>query len=434
MPTTLTSDRNVSLLRRWVLLSFVYFIIAGCMGAFLRLQLFHPVASINYKYFLHGHSHLAFLGWVFNALFVALLYAYLPTQVKRYQLLFSLLQVSVVGMLISFPLQGYATISITFSTLHIFLSYAFAYRFLRDVRREAFVQEKHTLSIAFVKWSLFFMVLSSVGPFALGAIMAKGLAGTSLYQLAIYFYLHFQYDGWFSFAVFGLFFWIFETHQIPISPKAGQYFLLSMAISCMPAYALSTLWTHPPVWVYVVAALSALVQLIALFFLIRLLYISRMDLKKLFEKRVFHLLLFAGMAFTIKTFLQLFASFPAIADMAFLIRNFTIGYLHLIFLGFITVFLIGWFAAQKFLQLNNTLAIWGIRLLLVGFTGSELYIFLQPLFFTSGWGAIPLYDPVLFIFSVLMPIGTILLIWQSYRNSTCYQTDTESVRHSVNNL
>lgn len=396
------------------------------MGAFLRLQLFYPVASINYKYFLHGHSHLAFLGWVFNALFVALLYAYLPSQVKRYQLLFSLLQVSVVGMLVSFPLQGYAAVSITFSTLHIFLSYAFAYRFLRDIRSEAFVQKKHALSIAFVKWSLFFMVLSSLGPFALGAVVAKGLAGTSLYQLAIYFYLHFQYDGWFSFAVFGLFFWLLETHQIHFNQKAGRYFLLSMAISCMPAYALSTLWTHPPVWVYLGAALSAVLQLIALFFLIRMLFIIRKDLKSLFEKRIFHLLFFAGMAFSIKTFLQLIGSFPAIADMAFLVRNFTIGYLHLIFLGFITVFLIGWFAAQKFLQLNKTLAIWGIRLLLVGFVSSELYIFLQPVFFKYGWGAIPLYNPVLFTFSVLMPIGTGFLVWASFRNKTSSQVQKDS--------
>lgn len=303
MPTTLNSDTHISLFRRWVLLSFVYFIIAGCMGAFLRLQSFHPVASINYKYFLHGHSHLAFLGWVFNALFVALLYAYLPTQVKRYQALFGLLQVSVIGMLISFPLQGYAAVSITFSTLHIFLSYAFAYKFLQDIRREALIQQKHALSVVFVKWSLFFMILSSLGPFALGAIMAKGLAGTNLYQLAIYFYLHFQYDGWFSFALFGLFFWILETSKIHFNQNPGRYFLLGMAISCTPAYALSTLWTHPPLWVYIVATLSAILQLIALFFLIRLLYPVRKDLKSLFKKQVFYLLFFAGMAFSIKTVL-----------------------------------------------------------------------------------------------------------------------------------
>jgi hypothetical protein len=403
------------------------------MGAFLRLQSFYPVLNINYKYFLHGHSHLAFLGWVFNALFVALLYAYLPSKVKPYQVLFSLLQISVIGMLISFPLQGYAAISITFSTLHIFLSYAFAYKFLQDIRREATIQQKNALSIAFVKWSLFFMVMSSLGPFALAMVMAKALAGTHFYQLAIYFYLHFQYDGWFSFAVFGLFFWVLETNQIYFNQKPGRYFLLSMAIACIPAYALSTLWTHPPVWVYSIAALSAVLQMMALLFLIRLLYSIGKDLKMLLKNRVFNLLIFAGMAFGVKTILQLFGSFPAIADMAFLVRNFTIGYLHLIFLGFITVFLIAWFASQGFLKLHNKLATWGVRLLLAGFAGSEMYIFLQPLFFKYGWGAIPFYNSALCIFSLLMPLGTSLFVWASFPRNNAYSTAKEMVKHSINN-
>lgn len=93
------------------------------MGAFLRLMMLLPVAGLDYNHFLHGHSHLAYLGWIFNAIFVALLYAYLPGHLKKYRLLFWLLQVAVIGMLISFPIQGYAAVSISFSTLHIFLSY-----------------------------------------------------------------------------------------------------------------------------------------------------------------------------------------------------------------------------------------------------------------------------------------------------------------------
>lgn len=422
MAVMLTYDSNLRLLHRWAILSFVYFIIAGCMGAFLRLQLFSPVANINYKYFLHGHSHLAFLGWAFNALFVALLYAYLPAQVKRYLVLFGLLQVSVIGMLISFPLQGYAAISITFSTLHIFLSYAFAYQFFKDIRRETFIQEKHALSMSFIKWALFFMVLSSLGPFALAAVMAKGLASSPLYGLAIYFYLHFQYDGWFTFAVFGLFFWLLESNSITYNSVLGKYFLWMMISSCLPAYALSALWIHPPLWVYMVAALSAIVQVIALCILIGLFFPIRKNIRQLLNNQIFNLTTFAGIAFSIKNILQLLATIPAIADMAYRVRNFNIGYLHLIFLGFVTVFLIAWYAQQGFLHLNRKLAKVGVSLLMAGFVGSEACIFLQPLFFKYNWGAIPFYHPMLFIFSVLMPAGISLVVGASFKRNKTHNT------------
>jgi hypothetical protein len=410
MPTVQVSDEHFLIFRRWALLSFFWFVVAGCMGAFLRLQLFHPVADINYKYFLHGHSHLAFLGWVFNALFVCLLYAYIPAKVKRYRVLFWLLQVTVVGMLISFPLQGYAAVSITFSTLHIFLSYGFAYLFLKDVRKESQAHEKHRLSLSFARWSLFFMVLSSLGPYALGVVMARGLAGTPLYQLSIYFYLHFQYDGWFTFAVFGLFFWWLEKHKLAFSHTKGRYFLWMMVTACMPAYAISTLWTHPPVWVYLVAAFAALLQMIALVIFLRIMIPLRKQLKIVLGKGVLYLVLFAAMAFVLKTFMQFFSTLPAIADLGFTVRNFTIGYLHLIFLGLVTVFLVAYFSRQGFLHLHNQLSKVGIGLLLFGFAGSEIYLFLQPLFFMYGLGAIPAYFPSLLAFSLLMPLGAGLVL------------------------
>jgi hypothetical protein len=376
------------------------------MGAFLRLQMFHPVADINYKYFLHGHSHLAFLGWIFNALYLSLIYAFIPAQVKRYQVLFWLLQVSVIGMLISFPIQGYAAVSIVFSTLHIFLSYGFAYRFLKDTGKQALLKTRHSVSLPFVQWSLFFMVLSSLGPFAIGAVIAKGLAGTPLYQLSIYFYLHFQYDGWFTFAVFALFFWWLEKHNISFPVRQGRYFLWLMVIACLPAYAISTLWTHPPVWLYLVAAMAAFLQAIAFILFIRLVFPLRKELKIYLGKEVYYLIIFAGMVFCIKTLMQLFSTLPAIADLGFTVRNFTIGYLHLIFLGVVTVFLIAWLSREGFLTLQSTFATSGLILFLAGFVASEAYLFLQPLFFMYGLGAIPAYHQTLFALSALMPLGT----------------------------
>ena len=53
---------------------------------------------------------------------------------KFYNRLFWVTQLAVVGMMIDFPAQGYAFVSILFSTLHIFCSYYFCYLIWKDAK------------------------------------------------------------------------------------------------------------------------------------------------------------------------------------------------------------------------------------------------------------------------------------------------------------
>ena len=394
------------MIKKWVFLSFVYLILVGFLGCLLRLIFFYPIEGVNFKYFLHGHSHLAFLGWLFNAFFAALVFTYIPEKAKTYKILFWLLQVAVMGMLITFPIQGYAAASITFSTLHILLSYWFAGKFLRDTNK----LHIRPISLVFIRWGLLFMVLSSIGPFALGAIMAKGLGGSDLYQLAIYFYLHFQYDGWFSFAVFGLFFRILEINDIAFSNGHARRFLWLMLIACIPAYSLSTLWTQPHTYVYVIGFLSAILQLMALFYLALILKRAGKDMQTKLTPWTVRLFQFAYVSFIIKILLQFASAFPTIADLAFTVRNFTIGYLHIVFLGFVSTFLIGWFAQVNLISINSRLAKSGIVFFLLGFILSETIIFLQPTLFMAGLGMLPFYFEGLFWVSLLMPVGVLLVV------------------------
>src|SRR5690554_7948478 len=90
------------------------------------------------------------------------------------------------GMLIFFIYQGYAAISITFSTLSIIVSYIFAYSFYKD--------SKHLKSEAALKWfqgSLFFYVIFFLGIFFFGYSMTAPKINFDFYFLFIYFYLHF---------------------------------------------------------------------------------------------------------------------------------------------------------------------------------------------------------------------------------------------------
>ena len=395
------------MIRYWVKVSFIFLVIAAVLGVFLRYLLVSPVEGLNFKHFLHSHSHVAFLGWVFNALFAGIIFAFIPWKANSYRLLFWLLQIAVAGMLVMFPIQGYAAASITFSTLHIILSWWFAIKFYRDTRHV-----KNQLSLSFVRWSLLFMVISAAGPFALGAIMAQGLSDTPLYNLSIYFYLHFQYNGWFSFAIFGLFFRFLETNGVAFSGRQSRFFLILMLVASIPGYALSALWLQPEIWVYILGIIAGTAQVLALVYLFLIIQGSKEALKSLVKKPVRHLLLFSFSAFLLKVILQFGSGFPALADLAYRARNLTIGYLHIVFLGFVTLFLISWFMQHNLL--NTGAKGWsGIKLFLAGFIVSELIIFLQPLLILGGVGPLPFGEEILFAVSLLMPAGIILLFFKS---------------------
>src|SRR5690606_20143204 len=113
----------------------VFLLVAASIGLLLRWQLVSPFSGINFTYFLHAHSHVMFLGWVANVLLLAFAWRLIPDE-RRWPFLaaFWTLQVLLLGMLISFPLQGYGTYSIVFSTLHTLVVFVYIALFFRTIR------------------------------------------------------------------------------------------------------------------------------------------------------------------------------------------------------------------------------------------------------------------------------------------------------------
>ncbi|HEX7762949.1 MAG TPA: hypothetical protein VF433_04980, partial [Cellvibrio sp.] len=103
---------------------FLFLFIAACIGLLLRWHFIMPLSWLNYPYWLHAHSHIMFLGWVFNVLFLAFVRNYNLS--SRYRKLFVFIQILLAGMLISFPIQGYGVISIIISAIHTFSIWMFA--------------------------------------------------------------------------------------------------------------------------------------------------------------------------------------------------------------------------------------------------------------------------------------------------------------------
>src|SRR5690606_35939766 len=111
---------------------------------------------------------------------------FVPIKKPIYNRLFWVTQCAVVGMLFSFPFQGYAAVSITFSTLHIFCSYFFAYLIFKHHKTD----NKVTNSL--LKMALVFMLLSTIGVWCLGPAVSMLGQASAFYQIAIQFFLHFQ--------------------------------------------------------------------------------------------------------------------------------------------------------------------------------------------------------------------------------------------------
>ncbi|WP_196268071.1 hypothetical protein [Pontibacter sp. 172403-2] len=400
-----------ALKRNWLLVALANLVVVACLGLLLRWMFVAPIAAINYKFLLHGHSHVALLGWLYSALFVALLYAYLPPEVQRkkvYARQFWLSQGAVAGMLVSFPLQGYALFSITFSTLHILLSYWFIYQFLRDAKDLNLSQGPHGFSFKFIRAALFFLGLSTLGPWAMGPIMATGHIGDSLYFNAIYFYLHFQYNGWFTFAVLGLLCWLLEKYDLRFNRKPALAFFRWMFWSCLPAYVLSVLWTKPAAILYIVGGAAAFGQVVGLVLLVRLLYPLRKSFFGLFDNWSRGALLLSALAFILKILMQFSTAFPYMADLAYRQRNFVIGYLHLVLLGFVSLIVFAFFAQRGWLNFKSSMSRWGSSLFLIGLIGSEALLFLQGVLYWAGAGMLPHYFGLLFSISIALPLGILL--------------------------
>ncbi len=404
----------------WLLVALANLVVVAMLGLLLRWMFVAPLESINYKFLLHGHSHVALLGWLYSVLFVALLYTCLPPalqQKKVYAWQFWLSQGAVAGMLVSFPMQGYALFSITFSTLHILLSYWFVYQFLRDANIAKLSGGIHGFSFKWIRAALFFLVLSTLGPWAMGPIMATGHLGDSLYFNAIYFYLHFQYNGWFAFAVLGLFFWLLEKYNIRFNRTQALACFRWMYWSCVPAYVLSVLWTKPHLILYIVGGAAAAGQVVALLLLAKLLNPVRKAVSDLFGAWGGALLLLSAVALALKILLQLASAFPYVADLAYRQRNFVIGYLHLVLLGFVSLFVLAFFVQQEWLQLKGSIARRGIGIFLFGFISSEMLIFFQGICYWAGAGMLPYYHLVLFCLSVAMPLGLLVFFFSTVQKS-----------------
>ncbi len=379
-----------------------YFVLAALLGVVLRIFQWEPF-PVTYKFMMHTHSHIALLGWVYVALMTLLYLAFLRDahELKSYHTLFWSTQATIAGMLFTFPFQGYALGSILFSTLFLITSYWFAWLFLTRTPKARKASRAYRMARA----GIGYMLLSSLGPWALGLIMNTLGPASDWYRMAIYFYLHFQYNGWMLMALMGLLFFVWEYRVSLLSEKKFRWFYQSMNAGILLSFFLSVLWTRPHLLVYLLAGVGALLQFLALALLLAALRKQRQSLRRLFSVQNSRLLVLVAALWLLKTLMQALTALPYFASLAASALDFVIGYLHLTFLGVISLLLFVLFDHFKMLTVPPP----ALRIYLVGFFVTEGLIFYKGFAAWQGLGIFQGYFATLSLASLLIPLA--LLYW-----------------------
>lgn len=386
-----------------------FVIVAAVLGVLLRS---FPVVelSIKYKFFVHTHSHIALLGWVYVALTTLLYKLYLSNLNldRKYYRIFWFTQLTLVGMLLTFPFMGYALFSIIFSTLFLLASYWFAWFFVKNTPATL----RKTNSYKCIRAALWYLVLSSLGPWTLGAIMNTLGAESVWYRLAIYFYLHFLYNGWMIMALVGIFFYLLEQQQINVIDKTFKRFFWNFNLGIVLSFFLSTLFAQPMISFYVLGGLGALLQLFAFGILSKVIFGLKGKLDALFSSFQKELLITAIILMVIKMLLQLLMAIPYFANLAATYLDFTIGYLHWTFLGVVTIGIFFFLDYFKMLKIAKK----AYLIYLLGFVITEALIFYKGIAAWLNFSIFENYFEVLAIGSFLIPLSLIFIFGANLLN------------------
>lgn len=390
------------------------------MGLFLRLMYVAPIEGVNFQFLMHGHSHVAMLGWVYLMLYCLIFHFYVPKEAQQktvYNRLFWVTELAVIGMMIDFPAQGYAFASILFSSLHIFCSYYFCYLIWKDAKPSTF-PEKRMLHTA-----LFFMIFSTLGVWCLGPAIGMMGKESAFYQIAIQFFLHFQFNGWFLFAVLALF---FKQSKIKIDEKKFREFYNLFVTATVLTLALPVSWSLSNPIFYWINAIGVMIQLLSFILFALLIQPHFQDfftpLAPL-EKTVYR---FALCSLALKVIIQLIVLVPELAQVSHDIRNFVIGYIHLTMLGIITGFLFGFTLQNSYLNSQNSIQKWGVNIFLLGFVSTEILLFLQGTWLFLKSGSFPNYYQNLFIASICLPLGLLIVTGSLFHKTKFRRSDVQN--------
>jgi len=348
MNEQIQNTQNTIRSHKWIDLSILNLCIVALLGMVLRSKIVFELPFINYNHLLDAHSHFTFGGWVTLILMTLFIYELLPESLNNrniYQWLLGGIVICAWGMLTTYLIWGYSSISMIFSLLFILLTYLFGVILIRDLLKSKLPSCVELLAVS----SIVCLILSSSGVIIITYIYFTKSFDAIFYRDALFTYLHFQYNGFFTLAIFALLFNLIDK-KISVKTKRNIYrFSLALCISIIPSLFLSYLWQDPNRWLRIIAIIGSILMLLSFY----LFLISAFSLRFIYkeDKPVLRFLVFLSMgSFMLKIFLQSLTIFPLIGDAIFGNRPIIMGFLHLVFLGFVTLFILAYFIKKGLLN------------------------------------------------------------------------------------
>lgn len=375
----------------WGLLSLA---IVALYGTLMRYKIAFDFPFFEQKNLLHAHSHFAFSGWISQLLYVGLMWIVFPyldkVKQRKYHVLLALNLFTAFGMLIAFTIQGYKAVSISFSTLSIFIAVAFAFVLIKDYR---FLPKCHPSK----KWAvagLLLNVLSAAGPLFLAYMMATKNIDHNFYLGSVYYYLHFQYSGWFFFGGMAI-----VANYLP-SISLDKYFKV-FVFTVIPTFFLSVLWFKLSNWLYIVTVLATFLQFFAWLALVLKLWKYFKQKTKTWVSYFFYI---SAIALTLKFTLQAVSVIPSLSQLVFGFRPIVIAYLHLVLLGVYTLFLIAFLFDQKVIKPSKLAKLMAF-VFVVGVLLNELFLGVQGVM-AFAYLSIPFINEMLLGASIVLLLGS----------------------------
>lgn len=395
-------DSNIT--KQWIVWATALFFLASIFGSLMRLYYIVEIPLLEYLHLLHAHSHVAQLGWAFLLVTLTLLILGLnstPHQ-KHYISVLVLNVVACFGMAATFLYQGYGALSIGFSALHILVSYYFAWFFWNDLK-----QVEVSSARSFFKGSLIWLVFSSFGLWALPVVLNTVGKSSILYYTSVQWFLHIQFNGWFTYAVIGLILlWVNRNGKHKPIPGTVLWCLHG---SVLLTYALSVSWANPHPALFYLNSLGVLLQLFAVGYI--LWAIKDIVLNEIAKNKLSSWLIGVGLfSLILKILTQSALVVPAVADISHTIRNFVIGFIHLTMLGSISLTTAGLLVREGIFP-NSTFTRLGWAGVLVAFLSTELLLFIQGIWVWMAMGFFTYYYELILGATILFPLSILAVLF-----------------------
>ncbi len=400
--------------RHWNLLLWTNFLWVALLGLLMRYKIIAPLPWLEQKNLIQAHVHFAFNGWIGLGFLIFLTGIPSLTNTRNHNYLLGYYFLCLVQFF-GFLFFGYCVISLVITVL-LQIPLWLAIGTIYNGRKSK--PELSLIKICF-GFAFLFLMLSQLSLILLHVKMIRLDLQQSEYMGIWYFFLHFSYNGWFIFGIFSLI-----LGNFPVSRPSNllmKTLLIVLGICVIPTYLLSLLWLNDASWMKTISWIFSFVQLCAFLVFIRLLHACIPHQSLQLQTKWFWSI--ALLSLSIKYFLQFFQNFELFEQIAFSHRSIVIGYLHLIFLGFVTMFFIGYLFERGVWNSFKKSNRFGLFLIGSGIILNELTLMIQGIL-SIQLKLLPGTNILLFAFTLVIITGIITLIFSvSHNTKTLEKTD-----------